>query len=146
MTQPTLATIGYELDTQGAVIDKLKAAGVEVLIDVRAVASSRKAGFSKSLLAASLAEAGVDYLHLRGLGTPKAGRQAARAGRIGEMHDIFNAHMAEPQAQAELARATEVAANRKAALLCYEADAGHCHRAIVADLICEKLGCRIQNL
>ena len=146
MTQPALATIGYEFDTQGAVIDKLKAAGVEVLIDVRAVASSRKAGFSKTLLAGSLKDQGIDYLHLRGLGTPKAGRQAARAGRIGEMHDIFNAHMAEPQAQAELARATEIAASKKAALLCYEADVGHCHRAIVADLICEALGCGIENL
>ena len=146
MATPALATIGYEFDTQGAVIDKLKAAGVEVLIDVRAVASSRKAGFSKSLLAASLAEAGIDYLHLRGLGTPKAGRQAARAGRTQEMHDIFNAHMAEPQAQAELGQAVEVAARKKAALLCYEADVGHCHRAIVAELICEALGCKIQNL
>lgn len=146
MATPALATIGYEFDTQGAVIDKLKAAGVEVLIDVRAVASSRKAGFSKSLLAASLAEAGIDYLHLRGLGTPKAGRQAARAGRIGEMHDIFDAHMAEPQAQAELGQAIEAASKKKAALLCYEADASHCHRAIVADLICDKLGCEIENL
>jgi uncharacterized protein (DUF488 family) len=146
MPKPALATIGYEFDTQGAVIDKLKAAGVEVLIDVRAVASSRKAGFSKSLLAASLAEAGIDYLHLRGLGTPKAGRQAARAGRIGEMHDIFNAHMTEPQAQAELGQAIEVASKRKAALLCYEADAGDCHRAIVAELICSELGCEVRNL
>ena len=83
-----LATIGYESDVQPAVIDKLRRAGVEVLIDVRAVASSRRAGFSKSLLAGSLAEAGIDYVHLRQLGTPKAGRQAARAGRIAEMHDI----------------------------------------------------------
>src|ERR1700745_1519138 len=116
-----LATIGYEQATQGQVTDRLEAAGVEVLIDVRAVAASRRAGFSKTLLAASLAEAGIDYVHLRDLGTPQPGRDAARHGRIGEMHAIYEAHLAEPAAQLQLARAAEIASGRKAALLCYEA-------------------------
>lgn len=141
-----LATIGYENETQGAVIDRLKRAGVEVLIDVRAVAASRRAGFSKTLLAASLAEAGIDYVHLRQLGTPKPGRDAARKGRIAEMRAIYEGHLAEPAAQLELAKATEIARERKAALLCYEADAAGCHRTIVADRICETLGCGIENL
>jgi uncharacterized protein (DUF488 family) len=127
-----LRTIGYEAATQSAVIDCLKSADVEVVIDVRAVASSRRAGFSKTVLAASLAEAGIDYVHLRGLGTPKAGRQAVRAGRIAEMETIYAAHLAEPRAQLELAQALDIARERSAALLCYEADAQHCHRRIVA--------------
>ena len=101
----TIATIGYESDTQGAVIQKLKDADVKVLIDVRAVAASRRAGFSKSLLAASLAEAGIEYVHLRDLGTPKAGRDAARAGRVDEMRHIFEEHLEEPAAQVQMARA-----------------------------------------
>lgn len=127
-------------------IERLKAAGVEVLIDVRAVAASRRAGFSKTLLAASLADAGIEYLHLRGLGTPKAGRDAARAGRVAEMQEIFEGHLAEPQAQVELARATEIAGHRRAALLCYEADPEGCHRKIVADHICGRIGCVISHL
>jgi uncharacterized protein (DUF488 family) len=148
MNRPTkpLATIGYEAELQANVIDKLKRAGVEVLIDVRAVASSRRAGFSKTLLAASLNEAGIDYLHFRQLGTPKPGRDAARKGRIAEMHAIFEDHMAEPAAQLELAKAIEVARERKAALLCYEADHSGCHRAIVAERIREELGCEVVNL
>jgi uncharacterized protein (DUF488 family) len=142
----TLATIGYEGDTQGEVIDKLRRAGVEVLIDVRAVAASRRAGFSKTLLAASLAEAGIDYVHLRQLGTPKPGRDAARKGRVAEMRAIYEDHLQEPGAQLELAKAAEIAAGRKAALLCFEADAAGCHRAIVADRLCAELGCRIENL
>ena len=142
----TLATIGYEGDTQPQVIDKLKRAGVEVLIDVRAVASSRRAGFSKTLLAASLAEAGIDYVHLRQLGTPKPGRDAARKGRVAEMRAIYEEHLQEPGAQLELAKAAEIARARKAALLCFEADAADCHRAIVADRLCRELGCRIENL
>jgi uncharacterized protein (DUF488 family) len=142
-----LATIGYEQETQPAVIQRMKDAGVEVLIDVRAVAASRRAGFSKTLLAASLNEAGIGYVHLRQLGTPKAGRDFARKGKIAEMHRIFEAHMAEPPAQVELAKATElVRGDKKVALLCYEADAAGCHRTILANRISEALGCEIENL
>ncbi|HEY8004333.1 MAG TPA: DUF488 domain-containing protein [Phenylobacterium sp.] len=142
-----LATIGYERDTQAAVIQRLKDAGVELLIDVRAVAASRRAGFSKTLLSASLNDAGIGYLHLRQLGTPKVGRDFARKGKIAEMHEIFEAHMAEPGAQLELAKATEiVGGNQKVALLCYEADAAGCHRTILARRICDALGCEIENL
>ena len=141
-----LATIGYESATQADVIARLKGAGVEVLIDVRAIAASRRAGFSKTLLAASLNEAGIGYVHLRQLGTPKPGRDAARKGRIGEMHAIFEDHMAEPAAQLELAKATEIAREKKTALLCYEADHAGCHRAILADRIRDELGCEIEPL
>jgi len=142
----TLATIGYERETQSEVIGRLQAAGVEVLIDVRAVAASRRAGFSKTLLAASLAEAGIDYVHLRQLGTPKPGRDAARKGRVAEMRAIYEDHLKEPAAQLELAQAGEIAAARKAALLCFEADAAGCHRTIVAERLREALGIEVVNL
>lgn len=141
-----LATIGYEAATQDEVIGRLKAAGVEVLIDVRAVAASRRAGFSKGVLASSLAAAGIDYVHLRQLGTPKPGRDAARAGRVDEMHAIYEGHLREPGAQLELAKAAEIARDRKAALLCYEADYRCCHREIVAERLCADLGCAVENL
>lgn len=131
---PALVTLGYEARTATAMAEELKAAGVEVLIDVRALASSRRAGFSKTILAATLAEQGIEYVHLRGLGTPKAGRDAARAGRPAEMRAIYDAHMEnEPQAQADLHRAAEIAAGRKTALLCLEADPACCHRTLVSD-------------
>lgn len=141
-----LATIGYEMAPQAEVIDALKAAGVQVLIDVRAVAASRRAGFSKGLLSSSLHDAGIDYVHLRELGTPKPGRMAARAGRIAEMRKIFEAHLAEPAAQLQLAQAIEIARARKAALLCYEADHAGCHRSIVADRMVEAAGFEVENL
>lgn len=141
-----LATIGYENEPQAAVIERLRQAGVEVVIDVRAVASSRRAGFSKTLLAASLAEAGIDYVHLRDLGTPKPGRDAARHGRIAEMHRIYEDHLAEPAAQLQLAQATEISQERRAVLLCYEADAAGCHRRIVAQRIQAATGCEVVDL
>jgi uncharacterized protein (DUF488 family) len=141
-----LATIGYERATQAAVIEKLKAAGVEVLIDVRAVAASRRAGFSKTILANSLAEHGIDYVHLRALGTPKPGREAARHGRIAEMHGIYEQQLAMPEAQFELAKAAAIASARKAALLCFEADVARCHREIIAERLAASHGFKIENL
>lgn len=141
-----LATIGYENATLGDVIGRLKSARVEIVVDVRAVPSSRRAGFSKNLLAASLKAEGIDYRHLRGLGTPKPGRQAAHAGRIAEMHEIYNAHLEEPEAQLQLAEACDIAREKTAALLCYEADATHCHREIVAGLIRDRIGCEVVDL
>ena len=132
---PTLFTIGYEASTQDAVIAALRDAGVAHLIDVRAVPQSRKPGFSKRLLCASVEAAGMRYTHLRGLGTPKIGRDAVRHGDIAAMERIYHAHMEEPTAQADLARAAAIADEEPACLLCFERDPAHCHRSIVAGLL-----------
>lgn len=141
-----LATIGYEDQSLEAVIGRLRKAKVQMVVDVRAVAASRRPGFSKSMLAASLAEHGIAYVHLRQLGTPKEGRLAARAGRTKDMHRIFEKHLEEPAAQLELARAAELAREHRIALLCYEADAAHCHRAILAERLCKRLKCKVNDL
>jgi uncharacterized protein (DUF488 family) len=139
-------TIGYEHAPQAAVIDALKTAGVRRVIDVRAVAASRRAGFSKTVLAAGLEAAGIGYVHLRALGTPKAGRQAAHAGRTGEMHAIYEAHLAEPEAVTALHDLVELAAERPSALLCYEADPAQCHRRILSDRLAAEDGFAVEDL
>lgn len=128
-----LFTIGYEGATQAEVVARLKAAGVRRLVDVRAVAASRRAGFSKTILGESLKAEGIDYRHLRALGTPKAGRDAARKGRISEMRAIFDDHLAEPEAQLALAELDQLVAETPTALLCFEADHAGCHRAVLAE-------------
>ena len=128
-----LSTIGYEGKTIEEFLDALTAAGVALLIDVRAVAASRRPGFSKTALAGAASERGIDYVHLRALGTPKAGREAARAGRTAEMRAIYHSHLETPEAALAMAQADEAAAGRHAALLCYEREACDCHRAIVAE-------------
>jgi uncharacterized protein (DUF488 family) len=141
-----LATIGYELATQAQVIDRLKAAGVKALIDVRAIPASRRAGFSKRLLSTSLEAAGIEYVHLRALGTPKPGRDAARAGRTAEMRAIYEQQLQTPEAQAELARAAAIASEKTSALLCLEADPRCCHRSIVAERLREMAGFEVEDL
>jgi uncharacterized protein (DUF488 family) len=143
---PALCTAGYEGLVQEQLFDRLEAAGVRVLIDIRAVANSRKAGFSKTVLGASAEARGLRYMHVRALGTPKAGRQAARAGRGAEMAAIFGAHLATPAAQAGLAAARDVARAEPSCLLCFERDFHLCHRTIVAAAISAQTGQPVVHL
>lgn len=143
----TLATIGYEAASVPRFLGALRDAGIELLVDVRAVASSRRPGFAKSRLAANLDGAGIEYLHLRGLGTPADGRAAARAGRHGEMREIFLEHLETPQAQDELATLLElVRGGRRVCLLCFEADPAHCHRSLVAAALASRLPVHVEHL
>jgi uncharacterized protein (DUF488 family) len=146
MTARRLSTIGYEGKTVDEFLVQLGEAGVELVIDVRAVAASRRPGFSKTAMAAALKERGIDYLHLRPLGTPKAGRDAARKGRIGEMRAIYATQLETPEAELALAQADAAAGERHAALLCFEADAGGCHRAMVAERLAARSSYSITDL
>ena len=140
-------TIGYENTTVARFLDTLREAKVETVVDVRAVAGSRRPGFAKTNLAASLSEAGITYLHLRGLGTPADGRVAARAGRHEEMKAIFLAHMQTQAAQDDLQHLeTVVEAGRSVCLLCLEADPRHCHRSMVAAALAERIPVEIVHL
>lgn len=144
----SVATIGYEAASMPRFLGALKDARVELLVDVRAVASSRRPGFSKTKLAANLAEVGIDYLHLRGLGTPADGRAAARAGHYDELRTIFLAHLATPEAQDELETLAGLVRDgqRKVCLLCFEADPAHCHRTMVAEALTALVPVRVEHL
>ena len=142
-----LFTIGYEQTPPKAVLDELESAGVKLLVDVRAVTSSRRPGFSKNQLAAGLDERGIAYVHLKGLGTPKEGRLAARSGNYDALEKIFAKHLKSSQAKEEL---DELSALVKQAgpvcLLCYERNHEHCHRRIIAEIIEERDNVKVENL
>jgi uncharacterized protein (DUF488 family) len=141
-----VATVGYQGATVHSFLQALREADIELLVDVRAVASSRRPGFAKSALAANLHGAGIDYLHLRGLGTPAPGRAAARAGRHAEMRRIFHDHMKTEAAQSALEALADMVRSRRVCLLCFEADPTHCHRSLVADALALLLYLRITHL
>ena len=124
-------TIGYESATQDEFVSALKAAGVERVIDVRAVPNSRRPGFSKTPLRNALGEAAIDYVHLRALGTPADGRAAARAGRHADLERIYAGQLELPEAIAQSAQMLELAREKPSALLCYERDPGGCHRTLL---------------
>jgi uncharacterized protein (DUF488 family) len=145
-------TIGYEQSTTAAFFDALKEAHVGLLVDVRAVAASRRPGFSKRQLAAGLDEHGIRYVHLQKLGTPKEGRLAARSGRPAEMLRIFERHLRTPEATEQLdkltalAKASQDRSGGPICLLCYERDPAHCHRQRLADELHARLGMKIKHL
>jgi uncharacterized protein (DUF488 family) len=142
-----LFTIGYEQSTTRDFFDALTRAGVVTLIDVRAVAGSRRPGFSKRQLSAGLDSHGIAYLHLQKLGTPKEGRLAARSGHAAEMLRIYERHLATPEARHELEELTALAkSGRPLCLLCYERDPAHCHRQRLAEELHDRLGLEVANL
>ena len=124
-------TIGYEKSTQPELIAALQAAGVTRLIDVRAVPLSRRPGFSKNILKNGLAEAGIEYVHLKALGTPAEGREAARKGRHAELERIYAGQLDLPEAIVAGAEMRELAAEKPSALLCYEREPSGCHRTLL---------------
>lgn len=126
-------TIGYEATTMVEFIAALKGAGVERLIDVRALPLSRRPGFSKNILAASIGEAGIEYVHLKNLGTPKPGRDAAKKGDVATLEAVYETQLGLPEAQAEAARMRALAAEKPSALLCYERNPEHCHRTLLLE-------------
>ena len=120
---------------------------MKLLVDVRALASSRRPGFAKTRLAANLAEVGIDYLHLRGLGTPADGRAAARAGHHDVLRAVYHEHLATDAAQTDLAVLAElVHGGRRVCLLCFEADPAHCHRSLVAAALAERMPLAVTHL
>jgi uncharacterized protein (DUF488 family) len=140
-------TIGYEQTPAKSVLDELEQAGVKLLVDVRAVASSRRPGFSKSQLAAGLDGRGISYVHLRGLGTPKEGRLAARAGQYETLQKIYAKHLKTAQAKEELDELSAlVKKSGPVCILCYERDHQHCHRRWIAEIIEERDAVQIKNL
>ena len=113
----------------------LTSAGVRRVIDVRALPLSRRPGFSKTPLRGALAEAGIEYVHLRALGTPASGREAARKGRHEELKQIYARQLELPEAIAEGAQMVELAREKPSALLCFERDPGGCHRSLLLDAV-----------
>lgn len=141
-----LATIGYEGKTMEEFLAELKAADVDLLIDIRAVAASRRPGFSKTALSGALNEAGIGYLHLRALGTPKAGRDAARKGRTAEMREIYAVQLETPEAELAFEQAHEAVNEHRAALLCYEKEAAGCHRSMLVERLLQRTPYAVHNL
>jgi len=128
-------TIGYEGATVGEFLAALQQAGVERVIDVRALPLSRRPGFSKSPLRAALEEAGIEYVHLKALGTPAEGRAAARAGRHADLERIYAGQLELPEAIAQGAQMIALAEEKPSALLCFEREPAHCHRSLLLDAV-----------
>lgn len=139
-------TIGYEGSELSAFINRLVDAGVETLVDIRDLPSSRKKGFSKKALSEALEACGIKYLHLKSLGDPREGRLAARAGDHDRFVSVFTRHMATPAAQAALHELAHLVKTTRACLMCFERHHRGCHRKIVVEDLAQIVSMRVNHI
>lgn len=144
---PPLFTIGYEKSRPDAVLHELEQAKVDLLVDTRAVAASRRPGFSKRALSAALDDAGIAYVHLQKLGTPAEGRSAARSGDLATLWRVYDEHIATADAQAALDELIAlIKSGKRVALLCYCRDPNSCHRSRIVANVKKQLRIKVENL
>jgi len=142
-----LFTIGYEKARPAAVMDELKRANIDLLVDTRAVAASRRPGFSKRQLAAALDEAGIGYVHLQKLGTPAEGRQAARSGDLAALWRIYDKHIKSAEAREALDELMAlIKSGKRIALLCYCRDPQTCHRSRIVAQVKKRARVKVEDL
>jgi uncharacterized protein (DUF488 family) len=125
-TAMQLYSIGYEGRTMEELIAELDEAGIDRVIDVRALPLSRKRGFSKTPLGLALAVAGIEYVSLRVAGNPYHALKGTP-----QCLAMYRTHLARSPHVLEAVR--EAARDHRAALLCYEADQAECHRGILLE-------------
>jgi uncharacterized protein (DUF488 family) len=125
-------TVGYEGRTVEELVELLVGNRVEVLVDVRENAVSRKPGFSKRRLAEAVEKAGIAYRHEALLGNPKGNRDAFRSGSTALGKRRYLAHLDNGSA-AVFDEVVELAMRKRVALLCFERDEAQCHRACIVE-------------
>ena len=129
-----LFTAGYEGTTIHTFITTLQTNNVDCVLDVRAIAFSRKPGFSKTALSRNLESANIRYIHLPDLGTPKPIREKLKStGDYNDFFETMDAHLAEKEDAIE--DAYKFVNENTCCLMCFERLATECHRNIVASKI-----------
>jgi uncharacterized protein (DUF488 family) len=139
MRFPRLVSIGYEGRTVEQLVEDLNRERVAVLVDVRLTPLSRKPGLSKRRLAATLADAGIEYVHLKALGNPRHNREPFWQGRVPDGCRFFNELLESPEPQSALTTIAELAADQTVAVLCFERDHDRCHRQVVTSRVIDLL-------
>jgi len=145
-TDTVVFTVGYEKRTGAELIDLLKAAAVDVLVDVRQRALSRKPDFRGKALRALCEEAGIEYRPMPDLGSTK--RQRERLWETGDFtafRKSFTAYAQRnmPEPVEDLA---QLAQERTIAMLCYERCHEECHRSIIADFLVREIDATVVAL
>ncbi|CAN7268405.1 DUF488 domain-containing protein [Knoellia sp. LjRoot47] len=130
-----IVSVGYEGRDLADFVNLLVAHHVGTLADVRLNAISRRVGFSKTRLGQALADAGIEYVHLRCLGNPKENRERFRKGPLDEGIAHFRQVLKSAEAEKALSDLGSKASSEVIAVMCFEADHRRCHRdVVVADL------------
>src|SRR3989338_3907687 len=135
-TAPVAYTIGYEGWEVEDFVARLRAERVEGLIDIRERPASRKPGFSKTPLREALEEVGIEYVHVKALGSPSAIRYEYKNG--GERDSFFRAYRTYLKTQiVHLRTVLHTVREKTCCLMCLERHVWECHRSTVSDMLKE---------
>lgn len=140
-SSPQVVSVGYEGRSVTELIEVLRRQNVFVLVDIRLTPISRKPGLSKTALALSLRAAGIEYVHHRELGNPKANRDGYRTGDARSLA-LYQRILASVSGRSALRHVTELFDGGTVALLCFERNHEECHRhQVVEELgsLCDEL-------
>lgn len=131
----TLWTIGHSTRRWEEFVSMLQAPGIEVLVDVRRFAGSRRnPQYSRSVMPAALAEAGIEYLPMPAMGgrrkpVPDSPNTAWRV----EAFRAYADHLASAEYIAARTELMQVAERHRACVMCAESVWWRCHRRLISD-------------
>lgn len=138
-----VGSVGYEKYRDVEIFARMLAdAGVERLVDVRELPISRRRGFAKTALSSALAEAGVEYLHLRSMGNPKAFRDLYKSGNVDAGRDAYERFLLTERRE-ELRSLDALLREKPTALMCVEHDEDICHRQVIFGALREQIGAEL---
>ncbi len=137
MDKPLIRTVGHSTRPAEALIEMLKAHGVEQLIDVRTIPRSRyNPQYNREALECSLRDAGIAYEHMKALGGLRHPRKDSP--NLGWRNDSFRGYadyMQTPEFESALAALIAAAAHHAVVIMCAEAVPWRCHRSLISDAL-----------
>ena len=135
--RPLILTIGHSTRPLGEFVGLLKFHGVTCVGDVRTVPRSQhNPQFNKDSLPAELAKAGLDYVHLPGLGGLRQAKpDSINTGWRNVSFRGYADYMQTPEFEQRLDELIQLAKRDRIALMCAEAVPWRCHRSLIADAL-----------
>jgi uncharacterized protein (DUF488 family) len=130
-------TIGHSNRPVEELVELLKANGVALLADVRSMPRSRhNPQFNRETLPETLAQAGIDYVHLPALGGMRRPRpDSTNTGWQNASFRGYADYMQTAQFEAALANLVRLDGERRVAVMCAEAVPWRCHRSLISDAL-----------
>lgn len=145
--KPIVLTIGHSNRTLEELIRLLQAHQATQVVDVRTVPRSRhNPQFNRDTLPADLQAAGIDYLHMAGLGGLRHPRpDSPNTGWQNTSFRGFADYMQTPEFAESLERLMALAEQHRVTLMCAEAVPWRCHRSLIADALTVR-GYRVEHI
>lgn len=124
----------YQSKSIDDLISQLKSHNISTLVDVREIPISRKKGFSKTVFSEYLNKNGIEYIHLKKLGSPKNIRKELKQNK--DYFSFFEKYLEYIQLHKNIINDLyKIILEKNCCIMCYEDLPFKCHRKIICDEI-----------